>query len=214
MRFFGLFLAVVAMAHSANAALLSTWNFDSNANAVVASGVTGTGTAFTNVGTAGSNGINGSISSQRWATATNVTNSSAAPGDSKYNKFSFTNTGANPYRLTNLSLDLARVNGTGSNLIKVLVTQQIGAGDEDEVFTATSNSATLSAKGDSLGDVALLASGETVTYRFYYSRTGSVTGALIDNIQLNGDLVPEPASMAIFGLLGVGAAARRFRRKK
>jgi len=27
-------------------------------------------------------------------------------------------------------------------------------------------------------------------------------------------LVPEPASMAIFGLLGVGAAARRFRRKK
>jgi hypothetical protein len=37
---------------------------------------------------------------------------------------------------------------------------------------------------------------------------------LIDNIKLNGDLVPEPASMAIFGLLGVGAAARRYRRKK
>lgn len=213
MRFFGLFLAVVAMAHSANAALLSTWNFDSSANAVVASGVTGTGTAFTNVGTAGSNGINGSISSQRWATATNVTNSSASAGGPRYNTFSFTNTGANPYVLTNLSLDLARVNGTGTNLIRVMVTQQIGAGDEDEVFTATSNSATLSAKGDSLGAVAL-ASGETVTYRFYYSRQGTANGALIDNIQLNGDLVPEPASMAIFGLLGVGAAARRFRRKK
>jgi hypothetical protein len=213
MRFFGLFLAVVAMAHSANAALLSTWNFDSNANAVVASGVTGSGSAFTNVGTAGSNGINGSINTQRWATATNVTNTSATAGSSKYNTFSFTNTGANPYVLTNLSLDLARVGGTGTNLIRVMVTQQIGAGTEDEVFTATSNSAALSTKGDSLGAVTLL-SGETVTYRFYYSRSGTANGALIDNIQLNGDLVPEPASMAIFGLLGVGAAARRFRRKK
>jgi hypothetical protein len=27
-------------------------------------------------------------------------------------------------------------------------------------------------------------------------------------------VIPEPASMAIFGLLGVGAAAGRFRRKK
>jgi hypothetical protein len=36
----------------------------------------------------------------------------------------------------------------------------------------------------------------------------------IDSIELFGDVVPEPASMAIFGLLGVGAAAGRFRRKK
>ena len=36
----------------------------------------------------------------------------------------------------------------------------------------------------------------------------------IDSIELFGDLVPEPASMAIFGLLGVGAVAGRFRRKK
>jgi hypothetical protein len=36
----------------------------------------------------------------------------------------------------------------------------------------------------------------------------------IESIELFGDVVPEPASMAIFGLLGVGAAAGRFRRKK
>jgi hypothetical protein len=45
--------------------------------------------------------------------------------------------------------------------------------------------------------------------------TGSgTTQFALDNVKFNGDLVPEPASMAIFGLLGVGAAARRFRRKK
>jgi len=36
----------------------------------------------------------------------------------------------------------------------------------------------------------------------------------IDSIELYGDIIPEPASMAIFGLLGVGAVAGRFRRKK
>ena len=215
MRFFGMVLAVVAMAQSANAALLSCWDFNTanGVNAVVTPGVTGTGTAFTNVGTAGSNGIDGSVASQQWATGTNVTNSSATSGSSKYNTFSFTNTGANPYKLTDLSLDLARVGGSGTNVIRILVTQQIGAGNEEEVFTVTANNGNLTPKGDALGDV-LLATGETATYRFYYSRSGSANGALIDNIKLNGDLVPEPASMAIFGLLGVGAAARRYRRKK
>lgn len=213
MRFFGLILAVVAMAQSANAALLSTWDFDSNADAVVASGVAGTGTAFTNVGTAGSNGISGAISSQRWATATNVTNTSAAAGDAKYNTFSFTNTSSNPYILTDMAFDLGRLGGTGTNVIRVLVTQQVGAGPEEEIFGVTQNSTSIASKGDSLGDT-LLAAGETVTYRFYYSRSGTANGGVIDNITLNGELVPEPASMAIFGLLGVGAAARRFRRKK
>lgn len=36
----------------------------------------------------------------------------------------------------------------------------------------------------------------------------------IDSIEFYGDIVPEPASMAIFGLLGIGAVAGRFRRKK
>lgn len=216
MRFFGMALAVVAMAQSANAALLSCWDFNTanGVNAVVTPGVTGTGTAFTNVGTAGSNGIDGAIASQRWATATNVSNTSADPGDSKYNTFSFTNTGAFNYVLSDMSLDLARVtSGTPSGVIRILVTQQIGSGSEEEVFTVTANNSNPSSKGDVLGG-ALLAAGETVTYKFYYSRSGTSVGALIDNIKLNGDLVPEPASMAIFGLLGVGAAARRYRRKK
>jgi len=214
MRFFGMLLAVVAMAQSANAALLSSWNFDTanGANGVVASGITGSATAFTNVGSAGSHGLNGQIASQQWATASNVANTSATAGGSRYNTFSFTNTGSNPFRLKDLNLDLGRVGGSGSNVIRVLVTQQIGAGDEEEVFTVTANNATPSLKGDGLGD-PLLNSGETVTYKFYYSRSGSATGGVIDNIKLEGELVPEPASMAVFGLLGAGVAFRRLRRK-
>ncbi len=212
MRFFGMLLAVVAMAQSANAALLSSWNFNSNANGTVAPGMSGSTTAFTNVGSAGSHGLNGQIASQQWATASNVTNNTAAVGDLRYNTFSFTNTGANPFSLTDMSLDLGRVGGSGTNVIRILVTQQIGAGAEEEVFTVTANSGTPSLKGDGLGN-PLLNSGETVTYKFYYSRSGNATGGLIDNITLNGELVPEPASMAVFGLLGAGVAFRRLRRK-
>jgi len=39
---------------------------------------------------------------------------------------------------------------------------------------------------------------------FYFSPTGTANGALFDNIQIFGDVIPEPASMAIFGLMGAG----------
>jgi hypothetical protein len=212
MRFLGLFLAVVAMAQTANAALLSTWNFDSNANGVVASGVSGSATPFVNVGTAGSNGINGAIASQRWATATNVTNSSATLGSARYNAISFTNNGPSTLLLDSMTLDLGRVGGSGTNVIRAMVTSTVGAGPEAEIFTVTANTSALSSKSDTLGGVTLLA-GQTVTYKFYYSRSGTASGAIIDNIQIYGSAVPEPASMAIFGLMGAGVAVRRLRRK-
>ena len=211
MRFFGLVLVVVAMAQSANGALLSTWNFNSNANGTVANGVIATATPFVNVGTPGERGINGAISSQSWATATNVNNSSI--NNSRYNEFTFTNNDTTPFLLESLSFDMARVSGSVGDTIRMRVTQTVGAGPELQVGNLfTSSSLTLESKQGSLG-AAILAPGETATYRFYYSRSGSNNGGLIDNIRLNGE-VPEPASMAIFGLLGVGAVARRFRRKK
>jgi hypothetical protein len=42
--------------------------------------------------------------------------------------------------------------------------------------------------------------------------TGSTTFS-VDNVTFNGDVIPEPASMAVFGLLGAGVAFRRLRRK-
>ena len=211
MRFFGLVLVVVAMAQSANGALLSTWNFDSNADGKVTNSLLASATPFVNVGTPGERGINGAISSQSWATATNVVNTSI--NFSRYNEITFTNNDTSPFKLLKLSFDMARVNGAVGDTIRMQVTQKVGAGPEVQVGNLfTSSSLTLESKTGSLGP-ATLAPGETATYRFYYARSGSNNGGLIDNIRLTGD-VPEPASIAIFGLLGVGAAARRFRRKK
>jgi hypothetical protein len=43
--------------------------------------------------------------------------------------------------------------------------------------------------------------------------TGSNSRIQIDSIEVYGSIVPEPTSIAIFGLLGAGAAVRRLRRK-
>ncbi|MFM8570649.1 MAG: PEP-CTERM sorting domain-containing protein, partial [Pirellula sp.] len=45
------------------------------------------------------------------------------------------------------------------------------------------------------------------------SGTSGSASAKLDNIGFVGTVVPEPASIAIFGLLGAGVAARRMRRK-
>jgi hypothetical protein len=43
--------------------------------------------------------------------------------------------------------------------------------------------------------------------------SGNITSFSLDNVNFNGTIVPEPASMAVFGLLGAGVAIRRLRRK-
>jgi hypothetical protein len=60
-----------------------------------------------------------------------------------------------------------------------------------------------------------LAAGKVIDFRFYYASRGNATQADLDDIELFGDSqnVPEPASLAIFGLLGTGVALRRMRRK-
>jgi hypothetical protein len=43
--------------------------------------------------------------------------------------------------------------------------------------------------------------------------SGTSTSFSLDTVNFNGEFVPEPASMAVFGLLGAGLAVRRLRRK-
>jgi hypothetical protein len=59
-----------------------------------------------------------------------------------------------------------------------------------------------------------LSSGSTVEFTIVSSMlVGAATFIEFDSISLSGGAVPEPASMAIFGLMGAGLAVRRFRRK-
>jgi hypothetical protein len=60
--------------------------------------------------------------------------------------------------------------------------------------------------------------GETLTvyFRFFKDASDNTTTNRrldLDDIKLNGDIVPEPASMAVFGLVGLGVAVARRRKK-
>lgn len=50
-------------------------------------------------------------------------------------------------------------------------------------------------------------------WRLSGSGTNFVAVAGLDNVKFNGAIVPEPASMAIFAVLGLPVALKRFRRK-
>jgi hypothetical protein len=56
--------------------------------------------------------------------------------------------------------------------------------------------------------------GNTQSWSLLATRTGTGNNRmLVDYIELYGDVVPEPTSMAIFGAMGLGLVARRFRKK-
>jgi hypothetical protein len=59
-----------------------------------------------------------------------------------------------------------------------------------------------------------LAAGQKIHITISAASTNGYTGtASYDFVTLDGNVVPEPTSMAVFGLLGAGIAARRIRRK-
>jgi hypothetical protein len=66
-----------------------------------------------------------------------------------------------------------------------------------------------------LSTIPTLAAGDNIVFRLNFgdnsSSTTSSKGGYIDNVVLNG-VVPEPASLALFGLAGMGLMARARRR--
>ena len=214
-RFFGLVIAVVAMVQSADAALLSAWNFEGNANG---SSTTGTPGAFINNGDVGvgSHGIPGSVqvvgTEGRWRTGTNITNSTSAYSSTKFNSFSYTSAKAET-DFTELKFNARRTNGnTGSPTVFANVRYSIDGGPE--VSLGTKNITTLSMSPFSFTNPIFLAAGSVIDFRVYWARQGNTTTVELDNLELLGtsENVPEPASIAVFGLLGAGVAFRRMRR--
>lgn len=228
-RFFGFLVAVLMSTGMANAALLATWNFQTNSNGVVSGGPSvGTATAFVNYGTVVSGfGINGSRVSTSWTSAgINTASNNVSMG----NGFSFTNTDSSTKLINSISfsnfVNAAPVTGNMpvSNTVSVQVYTSVNGGSyQFETSVSASTSSVLSTAsvsrtlntGDKL-DVRFVYTGRVIYLDQFFVASFGPTTAVLDNIQIFGDVtgaVPEPASMACFaGLFAVGAL-RRLRKR-
>ena len=226
-RCFGLLLALVASVQSANAALLATWDFTTNTSGTVAAGISGTAGNMSNTGpntgvgspgrTFGNNGARQVISSAGvWRTSDFNNIGSASPLAARYSSLSFTNTSTNVVKMT--SLDLLARNAVGTTGRSVVVSYRVtGQAGETSLATFNRTSTTFASGSASLSGVMLNTNDTlTVYFRFFKVATDNTTTNRrldLDNITLSGDVVPEPASMAVFGLVGLGVAVARRRKK-
>ena len=200
-KLFGFMLAVAAMVSSANAALLVSYEYsvdDSKDPTSTAAGVD----ALTSDGAFSVNNASKRIQQS-------VSNTSTQ----RQERFGFSTTAPNFLKLSTMTFDTASVSGTrpvsftptfkldGTTVASNLYTVSPASGYGAYTVTFTSP---FTISGGSNFEAAINAVGLT--------GTGSTTFA-VDNVKFDGQVCPEPASMAVFGLLGAGVAFRRLRRK-
>jgi hypothetical protein len=195
-RVFGLLIAALALMAPANAALL-TYDFN-DAVGVVSPASLGTATDFQG---------SGAFAGGSWTTA--------AVGQ---NTFEFT-VGSTQLLLSDLEIRGRRIGG--SNLAAradVTVNYQLDTGSGYGALVYVDNYQPASTTGVNPLDFTdlSLAPGTKIKFVIDTALTGAGATAVsfeMDYVKLNGAAVPEPASMAFFGLMGAGLAVRRFRRK-
>jgi len=193
-RVFGLLVAAIALMAPANAALI-TYDFNGSLAPTPPVG-TGITAGNFNLGTAGGT-----------TDATKLTTASSA---GTFNFFEITVSGPDPVSVSEIAVRHAR---GASPSPTMTVSYSINGGGL--VYVADFNPAASFqnfSTNDNLIPFApvLLNAGDVFRVQFDYE--GSVP-VLLDWAKLEGGTVPEPASMAIFGLMGAGLAVRRFRRK-
>jgi hypothetical protein len=187
-------VAIALLVAPANAALLVSYDFTSS-TAPTSQAATYTGTSFSSSVTGA--GLSGSVFSL------GPTTTSFPTYDTAFADFTLTSTGPG-FIVDNITFQYALTAGVGA-AIKVASSidgfssfQQVIASSPTYQSTSFNN---------------LGYAGNSVTFRFYTAGLTSGTPAL-DLVQVNGATVPEPASIAVFGLIGVGGfAVRRLRRK-
>ena len=200
MRIFGLIVALAAFVAPAQAALL-TYSFNGDANAVVNPATAGTASSY---GSGGQLGI-GSQAGQ-WVLA-----GLSTPRNSG---FSFT-AGALPLFLGDLKVNGRRNSTQAGTSAVVEVFYNIGALNTGLSGTSLGvNTLTGSFNSFPFSLNETLQAGQKIWFTIRASSTNGYSGTVsYDFVTLDGDVVPEPTSMAVFGLLGAGIAARRIRRK-
>jgi hypothetical protein len=201
-RLFGFLVAVAAMVSGANAALLAKYDFTSNANS--SGGSYGTASAF-NAGTAGGVVTTGSVLSDTgvWR-APGLTGNLVAGTSNNY----FTFTATNDVLIESLSFTNKR---GGTSSVSTDVNFKVGTGPDSNLDTVTigntANPTTLN-----FDPTFVLSAGQTLQIDFVYTG-GTNKSVLLGEVALNGSVLPEPTSVAIFAALGLPVAMRRFRRK-
>ena len=203
-KLFGFMLSLAAMVSSANAALLVSYNFNDTETSKDPSVVTSGIDADTSSGawsyTAGTLNLTQSVSSTAVTRTEGFKWNVESLNSVTLNTFTFDAGVAGPrtvgftptFKLNNVLVSsslytVSKATGSGTYTVTFNPQFAIGAGSTFEGI--------ISAKATTGG------------------LSGSVTTLSLDNVNFNGTLVPEPASMAVFGLLGAGVAIRRLRRK-
>ena len=197
-KIFGLIVALGALMAPAQAALL-TYNFTNTAVGVVDPGAPA-GSSATDFSGGGSVGANDFTTLALSAARTST--------------FSFT-AGSHPISLTDIVFAAKRNQSGASNAAKYIVYFNVGATSTGASGTELINTTVGTTYNATSGDLGFgLNAGEKIHFTIVSSRnsTGSPTISF-DSVVLNGFGVPEPTSMAVFGLLGAGVVVRRIRRK-
>jgi hypothetical protein len=225
-KFFGFVLAVASLVGSANATLLSSWTFVDGSQA---------GQATTGNVIAGEQSGDFSGNANGYS-STSV--STSATGLSLVRKavFYLQASSASTATISSFTFDALRgtsaepPSGTNVRTVRVSVEANVGSGTPDSGFVAGTNVTGLSVSPASTSNLSntyteyegifdpsvSLASGKILRLVVTYTASGTAgvqTVNRLDNMKIFGSAVPEPTSMAVFGLLGTGVAFRRLRRK-
>ena len=200
MRIFGLIVALAAFVAPAQAALL-TYGLNNTAVGVVSPGGAGTAADFSG---------SGQVGATFWSTS--------AVSNGRSNTFSFT--AAKSVSFDFLSVAARRGSNQPGKDATIQVFYNIGATDLGTAGTSLGAPITLGPSNGPFSTYTLaagagvLAPGQKIHFTIRSMPVNSYSGTIqFDSVVLGGSVVPEPTSMAVFGLLGAGIAARRIRRK-
>jgi hypothetical protein len=200
-KVFGFMLALAAMVSSANAALLVSYQYaepDTKDPTFAESGISADGSTGSFSINNGLQRVSSSVSNTSTVRTETFAFSTSAPNSITLNSMTFNAALINSGTRTVSFTPSFKLNGVtvASNLYTVSPVSGFGAYTvtftQPFVIGTSSFEAFISAQGTS---------------------AGTSTSFSLDNVDFNGTFVPEPASMAVFGLLGAGVAVRRLRRK-
>jgi hypothetical protein len=161
---------------------------------------------------------------------TNATGDLAADGDTlaesianaSYVTFTLTNSSGSDYSLSSLAFDIwnenARANPSFFSVFGMSNQSAFTDGNEFGSFTVTDTTVGTSAGAANpaslnLSSLSTLTNGTAIVFRLYVADDTDINDNIyrIDNIVVNGAVIPEPSSLLLSGLAGLVLLLRRRR---